>query len=311
VLDGNRVGALERYLGVPVAVAAPQAIYVPISAYGQVGPMAMLAGHDNNILALGGNLSYTQSDADGLPTVFSAPLADLFAGQMAAMGALAALVGRGQLTAPMPTMIDASMLHAGFFLNVLQLSARNGLDYQPPQPSAEWMNGGRADYRPYRCSDGKCIFFGLIEAWAAKRFFKALGRADLGDMLAHTDRLRTALEALFAQRTQAEWVALGTELDACITAVNDLETAVHQPQVQSLGRMQTVEARDIGDMEVPSFPLGFGPQSLPIQAQPDAPLLGEHNHTILQNLLGMPQTTIDGLLADGILIQVPRKTAQP
>ncbi len=305
VIDGNRAGALERYLGAPVQSFAPHIIYVPITAYGQVGPMAGLAGHDNNILAMAGNLSYTQNDAEGAPTVFSSPVADIFAGQMAAMGALAAIIGRGagpDHRQAIPT-IDASMLHAGFFLNLLELAARNDAQPQIPTASKAWMNGGRPDYLPYRCSDGKFIFFGLIESWAAKRFFIELGREDLAAYLGAPALLGPALKQLFVERTQAEWVHVGSRHDACITAVNDLEQAIQDPQIQALGRMQIVNDPDFGDLHVPSFPLGFGPESLAIQSAAQAPMLGEHNVEILQQMLFMTLQEMDVLIDQEILVQ--------
>jgi alpha-methylacyl-CoA racemase len=309
VIDGNRAGALERYLGDSLGSIAPHIVYVPITAYGLVGPMRKLAGHDNNILSLAGNLSYTQRDADGKPTVFSSPVADIMAGQMAALGAVAALLGRkGATAANLQTqIIDASMLHAGFFLNFLELSARNDPQYHAPKPAAAWMNGGRPDYRPYRCSDGRFVFFGLIEPWAATRFFNELGREDLAAFLKAPDLLGPGLEALFASQPQAHWVAVGERHDACITPVNDLEDAVQDPQIQALGRMQTVSGPLQTAQEVPSFPLGFGPDSQPITAPGAAPMLGAHNEALLSTLLGFSPAQIVELYDKELLVASPRQ----
>ncbi len=309
VLDGNRAGALERYLGAPISKISPRTIYVPITAYGIAGPMSHLAGHDNNILALAGNLSYTQTDPTGRPSIFSAPVADLFAGQLAAMGALAALLGRRINTAEVqgPQTIDASMLHAGFFLNLLELAARNDYKAHIPLPGKEWMNGGRPDYNTYRCSDNRFIFFGLIEPWAAKRFFVELGREDLAAYLSDPQLLGPELESLFVSRTQADWVQIGKRHDACITPVNDLEQAVQDPQIQALGRMQTITALGIGSVDVPSFPLGFGAQSQPIAPDQVAPSVGEHNDQILSKLLEIGPSEIQNLYEQEILIRRAKK----
>jgi alpha-methylacyl-CoA racemase len=299
VLDGNRAGALERYLGAPISKISPHTIFVPITAYGIAGPMSHLAGHDNNILALAGNLSYTQTGPTGRPSIFSAPVADLFAGQLAAMGALAALLGRkiNPREVQGPQTIDASMLHAGFFLNLLELAARNDHAAHIPLPGKEWMNGGRPDYTTYRCSDDRFIFFGLIEPWAAKRFFVELGREDLAAYLSDPQ-----------SRTQADWVQIGKGHDACITPVNDLEQAVQDPQIQALGRMQTITALGIGSVDVPSFPLGFGALSQPIAPDQVAPSVGEHNDEILLKLLEIGPSEIQSLYEQEILIRPAKKS---
>ncbi|MEY3444719.1 MAG: hypothetical protein RLZZ519_3000, partial [Bacteroidota bacterium] len=208
VIDGGRLGTLEKAIGMRPENVSEKLIYIPITAYGQVGPMANLAGHDNNILALAGNLSYTQTDSEGLPTVFSAPIADLFAGQMAAFSALAALIGRDRGRGDI-RKIDASMLHAGFFLNLLEHASMNGNGYSTPQPNAAWMNGGRPDYRSYRCQDGKCIFFGLLEDWALKRFLISIGRDDLLLLQSDVPAFGNGLKAMFLEKDRAEWLQLG------------------------------------------------------------------------------------------------------
>jgi crotonobetainyl-CoA:carnitine CoA-transferase CaiB-like acyl-CoA transferase len=300
LLDGGRMKSLEKALGMPPEQVSDRLIYIPITAYGQKGPMANLAGHDNNILALAGNLSYTQKNADGLPTVFSAPVADLFAGQMAAFGALAALIGQDRGNKGI-RKIDASMLHAGFFLNLLELAARNDQGAEIPKPETAWMNGGRADYQSYRCKDGKVIFFGLLEAWALKRFLDAIERAEILIQTNDQQAFKESLRMLFLERNQAEWVELGRIHDACITPVNDLEAALEDPQIQALGLMQTVEDPDLGQLELPGFPLGFGESSLPPQLPNSAPRLGEHTREVLADLLGYKEEQIAGLQRKGIV----------
>ncbi len=300
VIDGGRLGALEKALGMRPEQVSEKLIYIPITAYGQVGPMANLAGHDNNILALAGNLSYTQTDSEGLPTVFSAPVADLFAGQMAAFGALAALIGRGRGLGDIRKM-DASMLHSGFFLNLLELASKNANGFSAPQPGKAWMNGGRPDYRSYRCKDGKVIFFGLLEAWLLKRFLTALGREDLLTIQSDVTAFGNGLKAMFLEKDRSEWLELGVKHDACITSVNDLEDAIAEPQVKALGLMQTVEDPELGQLEIPSFPMGFGEGSLPLQLPEAAPRLGEHTREVLASVLGYQADRILELAQKGII----------
>lgn len=262
--------------------------------------MANLGGHDNNILALAGNLSYTQRSTEGLPTVFSAPVADMFAGQMAAFGALAALIGRkdglgGQ-------RLDASMLHAGFFLNFLEIAARNGADYVAPAPEKGWMNGGRADYRVYKTKDEKHIFFGPIEPWSLRKFLTESGKGHLMSLIDDPEGLTVALKSVFAEKNQEEWVHAGAMLDVCITAVNSMEEAIGHPQVRSLGLIQTVVDPIYGNLQMPGYPLGFGADSKQPELPDSAPAIGQHTHEILSKLLGYDDQTIQHLAKNGTVL---------
>jgi alpha-methylacyl-CoA racemase len=295
LIDGGRTGVLEKALGMAPEQISERLIYVPITAYGQVGPMAGLAGHDNNVLALGGNLSYTQEDAQGLPTVFSAPVADIFAGQMAAFGALAALMGRREARGEgleassgrhdKGVKLDVSMLHAGFFLNFLEVAARNGAGYAAPEAGKAWMNGGRADYRPYRTRDGRFVFFGPIEPWSLKKFLEGIGQPGLAGFPG--EALAKALEGVFLSRDLGEWVEAGKQLDICLTAVNSLEEAIREPQVAALGLVQRVEDAVLGELVLPSYPMGFGKKSLQPELPAAAPRLGEHTEEVLREWLGI------------------------
>ncbi|MFN8393818.1 MAG: CaiB/BaiF CoA-transferase family protein [Bacteroidia bacterium] len=307
LIDGSRKGALERTLGGSPESIAPHIIYVSLTAYGLTGPLSHLAGHDNNILALGGNLSYTETTADGLPATFSAPVADIFAGQSAAFAAASALLGR-KAGNTAPIRIDASMLHAGFFLNLLEVSERNDPHWQVPQPGKAWMNGGRADYRTYPTSDGKAIFFGLLEPWALERFLKGIQRPDLIPFIGKQNELKEALSAIFATKPQSEWVQIGTQLDACISPVNDIDKAIHEPQIAELGLVQELNDPRLGKLELPTLPFGFGETSQQPRLPQTAPLLGEHTAAVLQDWLGWDQDRILNTLKAGIASQNPQTT---
>lgn len=305
IIDGNRRGTLEKALGQSPESISPLIIYVSLTAYGLSGPLSHLAGHDNNILALAGNLSYTDHNTEGLPAPFSAPVADILAGQSAAFAAVTALLARAQGNTQ-PIRIDASMLHAGFFLNLLAVSESNQPDWQPPQPGQAWMNGGRADYSSYRTADNKAIFFGLLEPWALQRFLMSIGMDECIPLIHQQDQLRPHLTALFATKTQAEWIQIGTDLDACITPINDLNQAIHHPQIQHLGLVQQVHDPRLGTLQLPTLPFAFGPDSHQPTLPTTAPQLGEHTTQILKEWLNYTQDQITQTLKTGIATQFPK-----
>ena len=296
LFDGSKPGRLEKYMGIRPDSISKDLIYIPISAYGQVGPLAKLGGHDNNALALAGNLSYTNRKEDGGPAVFSSPIADFFAGQSAAFAALAALMARqqGQLN---ENQIDASMLHSSFFLNFLEIADQNFGKEKAPKPDQHWINGGMPNYTNYTCKDGKYVFLGAMELHLFKRFIESTGQNVLLDIIDQPAQLTKRLKALFMQKEQAEWVAIGAEVDVCMSPVNDLNSAIAAPQIQALGLAQPA---DDGSLK-PSFPLGFGPKSLQPEIKDKAPALGQHSAEILRAYTGLSHEAIQELTKEKVI----------
>ena len=290
-LDGCKPGTIEKYIGICPSKLSESLIYIPISAFGQIGPMALLGGHDNNALALAGNLSYTNLQANGAPAVFSAPVADFFSGQTAAFAALAAILAKKE-NALSINKLDVSMLHAGFFMNFLEIADQNfGLN-PAPKPSDHWINGGMANYRNYGCKDGKFVFFGGMEPHLLHRFLQF-------HQLESTPQpqLIRVLEALFLSKDQIEWLQIGADLDVCISPVNDLNAAIAEPQIQALGLAVPNAQHGLR----PSFPVGFGPESLQPTVNGSAPKLGQHTREILQKLAVCDAAKMRQLMEDGIL----------
>ncbi|MEM6271148.1 MAG: CoA transferase [Bacteroidota bacterium] len=286
LIDGNRPGYLESVLGQHPEKVHDRLIYLPISAHGQVGPLRDVAGHDNNVMALAGNLSYTTPTAEGLPGTFSAPIADINSGYLAAFLGVTALFARqsGQSDCGVRTF-DPSMLHAAFFLNQMQVATLN-LVPEPPQASRAWMNGGLANYTSYRTADDQAVFLGPIEPKLFANFAAAIDRPDLNDLLyAQNEALRTELQAIFAGRTAAEWEAQLAGIDACFTVVRDLQAALVHPQIQALGLVREIDDPHYGKMKLSGFPAGFGPESQPPDVPDHAPEPGADAAWVEENWL--------------------------
>ena len=86
LLEQFRPGVMTR-LGFgydEVKALNPRIIYCSITGYGQVGPRAQQPGHDLNYLAEAGLLSLS-TGPDGVPSMPSAPIADVTGGSYAAL----------------------------------------------------------------------------------------------------------------------------------------------------------------------------------------------------------------------------------
>jgi alpha-methylacyl-CoA racemase len=304
LIDGHRPGQLRQLLGDDPEKIFPDLVYIPISAFGQVGPLASQAGHDGNALALSGSLSYTATSAQGGPALFSAPVADLLAAHTAAMCACAALLGRGHGD-PEPRRIDASMLHAAAFLNQMQVATLNLLA-APPHHDQAWMNGQLPNYRIYHTADRHAIFFGPIEAPLFANFCHRAERLDLIPLLhAHPQACAAALESLFASSTLAEWEALLADCDCCFSPVLDLDAALDHPQARALDLYPVVQDPLYGPLRLSAFPAGFGPTSAAPLLPDHAPAPGAHTRAILSALPGVTQEDIADWIADRTIAAFP------
>lgn len=294
LIDGNRPGYLSKVMGATPEEVSDTIVYIPISAHGQSGPLRDTAGHDNNLMALAGNLSYTAPGENGLPAPFSAPVADINAGYMAAFLAVAALLSRPNAHSHSPVRtIDASMLHAAFFLNQMQVAAMNVVP-EPPQAGKAWMNGGMANYAPYATQDGKSVFFGPIEPGLFAKFARAINRDDLNDLLySENEILKQELTTIFASKTAAEWEALLAGIDCCCTVVKTLEEAMAHEQIQALGLVQEVDDPAYGKLKMAGFPAGFGPEGSPPEVPVKAPEAGEDTEWVLREVLGYSAEDIE------------------
>lgn len=268
LVESFRPGAMARLrLGYETLRARnPRLIYVSITGYGQHGPLADLAGHDINYLALGGALDLNGASG-GPPTIPGIQIADLAGGAMQAVtGVLLALAarartGRGQA-------VDVSMVDGVAWLLpvVLGLYAATG---EPPARGGGLLTGRYACYRVYEAADGRWIAVGALEP----KFWQALCRAleceqFIPDQFAEGPRreeIIAGLARIFRMHTAEDWFERLRPADACVTPVRNVaEVAAHF----GLSRGDSVIAPRLSD--TPGR-LGGPP-----------PRLGEHTRAVLE-----------------------------
>jgi alpha-methylacyl-CoA racemase len=242
VLESFRPGVMDR-LGVGYARLReenPRLVYCAITGFGQGGPYAQRAGHDMNYLALTGLLGLT-GEPDGPPIQAAGQIADLGGGAlMAAFGILAALrarerSGEGQF-------VDVSMTD-GALSWLAMVAARYLADGRLPRRGEDQLAGGLICYRPYRCADG-WVTLGALEPKFWRAWCEGLGREDLADRQfeAVGSDTHRAVEAVFAERTRAQWRAFNDEHDCCLEPVLDLDEALESELFRA--REMVVEVDD-------------------------------------------------------------------
>jgi crotonobetainyl-CoA:carnitine CoA-transferase CaiB-like acyl-CoA transferase len=288
LLESFRPGVLER-LGVGYEALREEnagLVYCAISGYGQTGPFRDRSGHDMNYLGLVGLLGLS-GDGDGPPVQAAGQIADLGGGAlMAAFGILAALHERdgapGQPGSGEGQFVDVSMADGA--LSWLALVAGRYLaDGAAPRRGELELAGSLICYRPYQCADG-WVTLGALEPkfWAG--WCRGVGREDLIERQFERpgSDAHVQAQAIFMERTRAQWQAFAAEHDCCLEPVLELDEALDSELVRE--REMVVELDQPG-ASTPVRQLG-----VPVKfsrtpgdhAQRPGPGLGEHTAEILQ-----------------------------
>jgi alpha-methylacyl-CoA racemase len=238
VIEGFRPGVAERLGFSPTSLleANPRLVYGRMTGWGQDGPLAQVAGHDLNYIALTGAL-YNIGPAGGPPVIPLNLVADMGGGgMMLAFGISAALLharatGVGQVVDA--AMIDGSVSQLAGILGELA-----GGRWTDGRVAGNGVNGSAPWYAVYRCADGGYLAIGAFEPQFYANALRVLGldldplfakQHDVSAWPAMTERLTE----LFATRTRDQWAALFEGVDACVTPVLSIsEAAVHQHHVQ-------------------------------------------------------------------------------
>lgn len=244
LLEGFRPGVAER-LGVGPEDCwqrNPRLVYGRATGWGQTGPMAQVAGHDINYIALTGALACI-GPADGAPVPPLNLLGDYGGGGMyLAFGLICAVheaktSGKGQV-------VDAAMIDGvSSLMTVFHAFQQTG--QLEPRRGANLLDGGAPYYGCYQTRDGKYVAVGAIEA----RFYSILLEhldIDPQSLPDREDRtqwpaLRSRLEAVFVTRTRDEWAKLFEHTDACVSPVLTLEEVQFHPHNQARSLLAEVE----------------------------------------------------------------------
>ncbi|MEM1344026.1 MAG: CoA transferase [Pseudomonadota bacterium] len=305
LVENYRLGALDK-LGLgyeALAADNPGLIWCSISGYGRTGPYAAKGGFDLMAQAMSGLMSFTGEGPGRPPVKVGAPVADITAGILGALGILAALnerahSGRGQI-------VDTSLFEAAILHTFWQSAMAFASGAAPgPLGSAHPLNG---PYQAFAGSDGWFVV-GAANQGNWLRLTAALGRDDLAadprfagnpERLQNLDALVALLEPVFAAKTVAEWCALLEEAGVPVAPVLDVLAMHRDPQALARGMVGAVEHSALGTIPALGHPIAFS--RTPVGLGEGAPLLGEHTRAVLAET-GYSADDIEALLASGAVM---------
>ncbi|MBD3759303.1 CaiB/BaiF CoA-transferase family protein [Rhizorhabdus sp.] len=232
LIEGMRPGVMERLgLGPDVLLERnPRLIFGRVTGWGQDGPLARVAGHDLNYIALTGALAAIGMEGSPPPPPLNL-IGDFGGGSLyLTVGILAALwerdrSGKGQVVDA--AIVDGVASMMTMFAGLLP-AGRISM-----QRDRNILAGAAPFYRCYECADGKHVAVGPLEP----KFF-----AELLSLLALPDQMAAAqydeaqwpditqrLTAAFLTRSRDAWVVHFDGSDACVSPVLDLQECAEHP----------------------------------------------------------------------------------
>ena len=176
LIEGMRPGVMER-LGLGPDVCRernPRLVYGRMTGWGQSGPLAQAAGHDNNYIALSGALWYAGNPGEP-PVAPPTLIGDLGGGALyLAVGLLAGILQAR--TTGGGTVVDAAIVDgSAHLMNLpLALKAAGQMSFE----RGKSLLDGPHWFSTYRCADGKFITVGALERQFYALLLQKLGLAD-------------------------------------------------------------------------------------------------------------------------------------
>jgi len=229
LIEGYRPGVIERMgIGPDVLHAInPKLVIGRMTGWGQDGPMAPLAGHDINYIALSGAL-HSYGRAGEKPTFPVNAVGDFGGGGMLlAFGVVAAVLharggGQGQV-------VDAAMVDGAAILSAMTYTFLGNGQWKD-QRGVNLLDSGTHFYDTYETSDGKWISLGSIEPQFYALLLEKTGLAGDPDFAqqmnpAQWTPLKERMTALILTKTRDEWCAIMDDTDICFAPVLSLREA--------------------------------------------------------------------------------------
>ena len=292
LIEGFRPGVMEKLgLGPDVCLARnPRLVFGRMTGWGQDGPLATVAGHDINYIALTGAL-HSIGNVGGPPVPPLNLVGDFGGGALyLAFGLCAALLeaqrsGQGQV-------VDAAMTDGASSL-MAAIYGLHGSGTWSNERGTNVLDTGAHFYGTYQCADGNYVSIGSIEGKFHDELVEKLGltnqdlpgRMDGENWPAYRDKLAD----LFRGKTRAEWCAIMEGSDICFAPVLDLTEAPKHPH--NVARQTFIEVDGVVQpAPAPRF------SRTPGQVQSPPAARGEHTFAALADW-GFSEEELDKLAA--------------
>jgi crotonobetainyl-CoA:carnitine CoA-transferase CaiB-like acyl-CoA transferase len=305
VIENYRMGTMER-LGLgyeDLRAINPRLIYCEISGFGRTGPYAERGGFDLIAQGMSGLMSITGEGPGRPPVKTGAPVSDITAGIVAAMGVSAAYArmlqtGEGQ-------KVDTSLFEAAITQTYWQSAIAFATGIAPgPMGSAHPLNG---PYQAFETADG-WINVGAANQRNWLRFLDVIGAPELNDDLRfasnhdrmqHLAELEEILNGYLRHETSAVWLERMEEAGLPAGPVLDILEMQADRQAQARDMILDVDHPVAGRVKTLGHPVKYS--ETPARLRRAAPVLGQHSREVLAEA-GYDATRIEAMIAAGAVI---------
>ncbi|KDC66345.1 CaiB/BaiF CoA transferase family protein [Bordetella bronchiseptica] len=308
VLIENASEGTTARLGVDyesVRKANPKIIYASVKAFGEPSPYPKLKGMDIIVQALSGIMDVT-GVADGPPTRWALPIADMVAPLYAVNGILAALIHRGKTGEGQ--CVQVSMLDC-----LASLVAEEHFDvfmaHGYPKRSGNFHDR-LVPFGVYGTSDGHVAMVAFQPDWFGS-LMQAIGKPELaedpryatrGPRMKHATEINAMIEDWTRRHTSAEVIhELQEKRGVPAAPVRSPQEVLRDPALRQRGAVVKLEHPGLANIDAMGMGLPIQFSGTPSSFGQPAQELGASNNEIYQGLLKLSDAQLDQLRGAGVI----------
>ena len=284
--------------------ANPGLVMVSMPAFGSTGPWSQFRAYGSTVEHSSG-LPHLVGDPEQAPTMQHVAFGDAVGGLNGTAAILTALwhkqrSGEGQF-------VDLSQVECLFPL------AAPGILHQSVYGQSPRRSGNKhPDHAPhgvYPCEgDDAWVVIQVTDEIQWQRLQDLIpALAPFGDVDERIDKreaLDECVRAWTQQRPAAAVMQLLQGVGVTAAKLNNAQAILDEPHLQDRGYLQWLEREYVGVQPHPSPPFRVTADPIPITSP--APTLGQHNHNILGELLGLGAAELEELEQQGVIGTKPR-----
>ena len=301
LIENYRQGAVEAF-GVgyeEVKKINERLIYCSISGFGRSGPYSSKGGFDLVAQGMSGLMSITGESADRPPVKVGAPVTDITAGVLGAMGILGALFKRGKTGKGQ--LVDTSLFEAGIMHTFWQSSVYFGSGEIPKAMGS--AHPLMAPYQAFKTKDGwinvgsanQGLWEKLLVVLGAEKVLSEEKFSDPNRRLENLSELEELLTDFFGIEKTEVWIEKLEAAGIPAGPVLNIEEMSLDPQ--TIARRMVREVGNHGEtFKVIGHPVKYSDYDTQIELS--APKLGEHTREIMAEI-GYNEKKINLLLEKG------------
>lgn len=268
----------------------PRIIYAALSGFGQYGPYTKWRSFAMIAEAMSGHTKLTgeRHDPDGPPIEMAQAYGDLGPGTMATMAILMALryrdkTGKGQMidVAQLDCMVAYNTAITGYLLS--GMTTRELREKYPR---------GRGAGGLFKTKDGGWVRLAAFGPRALDRIVQ--------HMEVELDQItKEMMEEKILNMTRDEAVKIFNEIGLPCAPVYHVNETINDAHVIARDMFVEMEHPLAGKIKLINFPVKFS--ETPAKLLTPAPVLGQNNKEILQELMGFNDEKIKGLMQKGVI----------